>query len=110
MRTTMAVIEGLTSNAMTILGSRLLGNSTAIDEAFLRRRIERSEGERLSEQFFGIEITRAGIEQGQDFVRGVIERAGEEGLSPLWTRKEAFPTPSELEAPGLWLARLELEG
>ncbi|MDA8271342.1 MAG: zinc-dependent metalloprotease [Actinomycetota bacterium] len=110
MRTTMAVIEGLTSNAMSTLGSRLLGNSTAIDEAFLRRRIERSDGERLSEQFFGIEITRAGIEQGQDFVRGVIERAGEEGLSPLWTRKEAFPTPSELEAPGLWLARLELEG
>lgn len=108
-QTTMAVIEGLASNAMTTIGGRLLGNSAAIDEAFMRRRIERSDGERLSEQFFGIEITRAGIEKGQDFVRGVIERADEEGVVALWTKEGAFPTPSELEAPGLWLARLELE-
>ena len=107
--TTMAVIEGLASNAVLRLGGRLLGNSAAIDEAFMRRRIERSDGERLSEQFFGIEITRGGIERGQDFIRGVIERAGEEGVTPLWTREGSFPTPPELEAPGLWLARLELE-
>ncbi len=108
-RTTIATIEGLTSNAMSTIGSRLLGNSAAIEEAFMRRRIERSDGERLSEQFFGIEITRAGIEKGQDFVKGVIERAGEEGLAPLWTREGAFPTLPELDAPGLWLARLELD-
>ncbi len=108
-RSTIAVIEGLASNAVLNIGGRLLGNSAAIDEAFMRKRIERSDGERLSEQFFGIEITRAGIEQGQSFVRGIIERAGEEGVVPLWSREGAFPTPSELEAPGLWLARLELE-
>ncbi len=108
-RTTMAVIEGLSSHAMSTIGGRLLGNSAAIDEAFLRRRLERSDGERLSEQFFGMEITRSGIEEGQDFIDGVVERAGEDGLSPLWTREGGFPTPPELAAPGLWLARLELE-
>lgn len=107
--TTMAVVEGIASNAVSIIGSRLLGNSAAIEEAFIRRRIERSDGERLSEQFFGIEITRSGIEQGQEFVKGVKERAGENGLTPLWTRESAFPTPSELAAPGLWLARLEFD-
>ncbi len=108
-RSTIAVIEGLASNAVLNIGGRLLGNSAAIDEAFMRKRIERSDGERLSEQFFGIEITRAGIEKGQSFIRGIIERAGEEGVVPLWSREGAFPTPSELEAPGLWLARLELQ-
>ncbi|TAN22210.1 MAG: hypothetical protein EPN30_09065, partial [Actinomycetota bacterium] len=108
-QSTIAVIEGLASNAVLKLGGRLLGNSAAIDEAFMRKRIERSDGERLSEQFFGIEVTRAGIEKGQSFIQGVIDRAGEEGVVPLWTREGSFPTPSELEAPGLWLARLELE-
>lgn len=106
---TMAVIEGLASNAMSFIGSRLLGNSAAIDEAFLRRRLERSDGERLSERFFGIEITRAGLETGQDFIKGVIDRAGDEGVTPLWTKERAFPTKPELEAPGLWLARLDIE-
>ena len=44
---------------------------------------------------------------GKAFVQGVVDRAGERGLDPLLSRAEAVPTPSELDAPGLWLARLE---
>lgn len=108
--TTMSIVEGIASYALSTIGGRLLGNSASIEEAFMRRRIERSDGERLSEQIFGIEISRAGIERGQAFVQGVIERAGEDGLAPIWSDKGSFPTPAELEAPGLWLARLEFEG
>ena len=46
--------------------------------------------------------------RGKAFVAGVIERAGSTGLDPLFDRPTAIPTPSELEAPGLWLARLEI--
>lgn len=106
---TMAVVEGLSMFAMDALGSRLLGNSSTISEAFLRRRIERSDGERLSEQFFGMEITRSLVESGGEFVKGIVERSGEDGLSPLWTKAGSFPTKAELEAPGLWLARLEFD-
>jgi len=31
-------------------------------------------------------------------------------LSPLYRSAEDIPTPAELEAPGLWLARLEISG
>lgn len=106
--TAMAVIEGISSNAMGNIGSKILGNSAAIEEAFTRRRIERTDGERLSEQFFGIEITRSWLDRGRDFVRGVIERAGEEGIAFIWEKEGAFPTEAEFEAPGLWLARIEL--
>lgn len=106
---TIAVIEGLAHNAATVIGGRLLGNIASIDEAFMRRRIERSEGERLSEQFFGIEISRSALEKGQGFVAGVIDRAGESGIGPIWERDGTFPTMNELEAPGLWLARLEFD-
>jgi uncharacterized protein (DUF2342 family) len=38
----------------------------------------------------------------------VIERAGPEGLNRLWESERMLPTPAELDAPGLWLARIEL--
>jgi uncharacterized protein (DUF2342 family) len=38
----------------------------------------------------------------------VIERAGLDGLNRLWTDESMIPTPAELEAPGLWLARIDL--
>ena len=39
---------------------------------------------------------------------GVVERAGEDGLARLWEAERTLPTPAEIDAPGLWLARIEL--
>ena len=44
--------------------------------------------------------------RGKQFVQGVVDRAGENGLAPLFTSASAIPTPNEIEAPGLWLARV----
>jgi len=33
---------------------------------------------------------------------------GEAALAELFARPGALPTPAELDAPGLWLARLEV--
>jgi uncharacterized protein (DUF2342 family) len=41
-------------------------------------------------------------------VRGVLERAGDEGLSRLWHSERELPTPAEVDAPGLWLERIDL--
>ena len=38
----------------------------------------------------------------------MLERAGEEVLWRLWEKPEGLPTPAEVDAPGLWLARTEL--
>ena len=35
-------------------------------------------------------------------------RAGKPGLDRLWSAEEALPTPADVDAPGLWLARLGL--
>ena len=37
-----------------------------------------------------------------------VERAGMEGLNRLWESESLLPTPNELDAPGLWLARIDL--
>ena len=36
--------------------------------------------------------------------------APEEGLARLWSDERNLPTPAELDAPGLWLARIDLPG
>ena len=39
---------------------------------------------------------------------GVVERAGEESLARLWEPVRNLPTPAEVDAPGLWLERIDL--
>ena len=39
---------------------------------------------------------------------GVVERAGEDALTRLWSDELDLPTPAEVDAPGLWLARIGL--
>ena len=57
---------------------------------------------------FGLDLGREQVDRGAAFVRGVIERAGEEGLARLVASAKTLPTPAEIEAPGLWLERINL--
>ncbi len=41
-------------------------------------------------------------------MNGVLERADTVGLGRLWEDSKNFPTPNEVDAPGLWLARLDI--
>ena len=61
------------------------------------------------ERLFGLELTQNLMDRGRDFVAGVLERADADVLTRLVTDPEAIPTPNELDAPGLWLARLGVE-
>jgi uncharacterized protein (DUF2342 family) len=70
--------------------------------------VERGEAGRFIEGLLGLQLERSDYERGQAFCRGVIERAGLDGLNRLWERESMLPTVSELDAPGLWLARIEL--
>jgi uncharacterized protein (DUF2342 family) len=36
----------------------------------------------------------------------IVERAGDDGLARLWESADTLPTPAEVDAPGLWLARI----
>ncbi|MFZ9565408.1 MAG: zinc-dependent metalloprotease, partial [Ilumatobacteraceae bacterium] len=60
------------------------------------------------EKLLGVHITRQQVEIGRSFVDGVVQRSGADGLTPLYGGAENLPTPAEIEAPGLWLARLEI--
>jgi putative hydrolase len=103
-----SVIEGYADHVMARIGRRLIPTFDQIHEAMQRHRVERGEAERFIEGLLGLKLERAHYERGQAFVEGVVERAGLEGLNRLWDGADLLPTPNELDAPGLWLARIDL--
>jgi putative hydrolase len=106
--TLIATIVGYVDHVMDTVGGRMLSDYSMLAEALRRRRVEADTSDRFVERLFGLELTQSTYDRGTAFVHGVVERAGEEGLSRLWESERMLPTPNELQAPGLWLARIEL--
>jgi putative hydrolase len=105
---TVAVVAGVVDHVMDQVGTKLIGSYRMLTEALRRRRVETSEADRFVERLIGLELTQATYDRGAAFVDGVVERAGEEGLSRLWEGERMLPSPPEVDAPGLWLARIDL--
>jgi putative hydrolase len=102
------VLEGHADLVTEHIGTHLLTDYPRIHEALRRHHVERGEAGRFVEGMLGVELDRSHYERGQAFCAGVVERAGMEGLNRLWLGPQQLPTPNELDAPGLWLARIDL--
>jgi putative hydrolase len=103
-----ALVVGVVDHVMDTVGSTLIPSYSMLTEALRRRRVETAESDRFVERLLGLELTQATYDRGSAFVSGVIERAGDEGLARLWEGDTMLPSPPEIDAPGLWLARIDL--
>jgi putative hydrolase len=104
-----SALLGYVEHVLDRASTRLLGGRRALAEAWRRRQQSGAEDtSRAAELIFGREVGAAQVERGTRFVEGVLERAGEEGLSMLWAGPQTLPTPAEVSAPGLWLERIRL--
>jgi putative hydrolase len=105
--TAVAVTIGVIDWTVDAVAVRMIGgNALQIAEAVRRRRAEASPDDLFVERLLGIRLGSEQTARGKAFVQGVVDRAGEGGLTPLFTDPAAMPTPNEIEAPGLWLARV----
>lgn len=102
------VVDAYADHIATLVGEKLVGSHSQLAEAWYRRRIERGKGEEAAGALFGLDLDQTQVDRGRSFVSGVVERAGEDGLSRLWISERNLPTPSEVDAPGLWLERISL--
>jgi putative hydrolase len=103
-----AVIAGYVDHLMDQIGSTLITSYDQVTEALRRRRVQADPSDRFVERLLGLELTQEQYDRGAAFVDGVLERAGPEGLARVWTSERELPTPAEVDAPGLWLARIDL--
>ncbi len=104
-----AVVVGVVDHVLDVVGGKLITSYPMLTEALRRRRVEASEADRFVERLFGLELGQATYDRGTTFVQGVLERAGDDGLRRLWADAAHLPTPPEVDAPGLWLARIDLD-
>lgn len=104
-----AVVVGMVDHVLDVVGGTLISDYAMLTEALRRRRVEAAESDRFVERLFGLELAQSTYDRGSAFVDGAIDRAGEDGLRRLWSGPASLPTPAEVDAPGLWLARLDLD-
>jgi putative hydrolase len=90
------------------IAETLTSSPGALREAWYRYRIEEGKGEQAFAGLFGLDVGQAEVDRGRAFVNGVVERAGEDALARLLGDQVDLPTPAEVDAPGLWLARIGL--
>lgn len=101
-------IVGYVDHVMDQVGHGLVGDYPMLTEALRRRRVEAHPSDRFVERLLGLELSQTSYDRGAAFVAGIVERAGNDGLGRLWESERTLPTPAEIDAPGLWLARIEL--
>lgn len=101
-------IVGYIDHIMDSIGTGLISSYGQLTEALRRRRVTTSSSDRFVERLLGLELDQGLYDRGRAFIDGIVDREGEPGLAKLWEKAEHLPTPNELDAPGLWLARIEL--
>jgi putative hydrolase len=104
-----AVVEGWVDHVLDQIGANLLSDYGRVTEALRRRRVQAGPQTRFVERLFGLELSQATFDRGAAFVDGVVARSDESALAMLWDDPDHLPTGAELDAPGLWMARVGLE-
>ena len=103
-----AAITGYVDFTMDRIGADLIGSYDRLSEALRRHRVEAGASDRFVARLLGLELDQTQYERGAAFAAGVVERAGTDGLRRLFTHPDNLPTPAEVDAAGLWLARIDL--
>jgi coenzyme F420 biosynthesis associated uncharacterized protein len=105
MQATMSLIEGHAEHVMDAVGAEELPMLERMRTAMTRRRRERGWPWRILERLLGLEMKLRQYEVGRSFCDEVVAQAGPSALTVAWNSAEMLPSTSELQAPGLWLAR-----
>lgn len=101
-----ASVLGFVSHTVDGICRQLVVSHDEIRTRFRQRAIDVAPADRFMERLLGVEINERTLNRGDRFIDGVVTRAGEEGLERLWADELDLPTAAEIDAPGLWLARI----
>ncbi|MGF1596247.1 MAG: zinc-dependent metalloprotease [Acidimicrobiales bacterium] len=105
-----AAVLGFVDYTVDEICRGLVGAEQRIRERFRQRTVDVGPADRFMERLLGLDITATTFRRGDGFIDGVVARAGDEGLARVWADELDLPTSAEVDAPGLWLARIGLDG
>jgi len=105
-----AAVLGFVAHTVDTICDGLIPSAPEIANRFRTRWIDQAPADKMMEQLLGLNISDELLARGSSFIEGIIERAGDEGLIRLWADELDLPTAAEIDAPGLWLARIGADG
>jgi coenzyme F420 biosynthesis associated uncharacterized protein len=113
MQATMSLVEGHAEHVMDAVGADVLPALPRLRAAMNRRREGRGLPWKVLERLLGLELKLRQYEEGRRFCDAIVaagERketgGGRHLLARVWRSPADLPTPAELAAPELWLARV----
>jgi putative hydrolase len=105
-----ATVVGYTDWVVDAVAVRVIGGEALrIAEAVRRQRAATASEDVFVERLLGIRLGDEQVMRGKSFVQGVVDRVGEQHLTRLLMLPDSLPTPAEVDAPGLWIARVSGE-
>ncbi len=112
MQATMSLVEGHAEHVMDAVGADALPALPRLRAAMNRRRENRGLPWKVLERLLGLELKLRQYDEGRRFCDAVVaagerdeEGGGRKLLARVWRSPADLPTPEELAAPELWLAR-----
>jgi coenzyme F420 biosynthesis associated uncharacterized protein len=106
LQATMSLVEGHAEHVMDAVGAEVLPALPRLRAAMTRRREHRGLPWRVLERLLGLELKMRQYEEGRRFCDAVVLAGGPSALARAWRSPGDLPTPAELQAPELWLARV----
>lgn len=104
-----AAVLGYVDHVVDAISDGLISASAEIRQRMRDRTGNSVPADRFMERLLGLEVTTRTLDRGRGFVDGVVQRAGQTGLDRLWADELDLPTAAEIDAPGLWLARIGVD-
>ncbi|NYI05674.1 zinc-dependent metalloprotease [Allostreptomyces psammosilenae] len=107
----MSLLEGHADYVMDGVGPDVVPSVREIREKFTRRR-ERGAGrlDQVLRRVLGLDAKLRQYQEGERFVRTVVERVGMEGFNRVWTSPNTLPTRAEIHTPQAWVDRVHSGG
>jgi coenzyme F420 biosynthesis associated uncharacterized protein len=103
----MSLLEGHADFVMDGVGPVVVPSVGEIREKFQQRR--QSGTGRLDQalrRLLGLDAKMRQYQEGEQFVRGVVDKVGMDGFNRIWTSPNTLPTRDEINDPESWVSRV----
>ncbi|MYU24190.1 zinc-dependent metalloprotease [Streptomyces sp. SID8352] len=103
----MSLLEGHADFVMDGVGPAVVPTVGEIREKFQQRRAKGASRLDLAlRRLLGLDAKLRQYQDGERFVRAVVEQCGMDGFNRVWTSPNTLPTKAEIAKPADWIARV----
>lgn len=102
----MTLLEGHADVVMDEVGPRVVPSVASIRASFDQRRQNPGAVDSVLRRLLGMDAKLRQYSEGAAFVRSVTAQVGMSGFNEVWDGAAHLPTPAEIAAPQLWVARI----